>query len=87
MSGYRNTDIYMPERLSGCFIGGGSQSSKNQSQQGPVENPAFPMLQGNVQRATSIADMPFQSYVQRRGRHSSGHRSLGLSESISEERH
>src|SRR5437764_522372 len=62
MSGYRDTDIYMPERLSGCFIGGGSQSSKNQSQQGPTTNPAFPMLQSNVQRATGIADLPYQSY-------------------------
>ena len=46
-----------------CFIGGGSHSEKQQSQQGPVANPAFPMLQGNVQRATSIADMPFQPYT------------------------
>lgn len=46
-----------------CFIGGGSSSSKQQSQSGPTTNPAFPMLQGNVQRATSIADMPFEAYT------------------------
>jgi hypothetical protein len=44
-------------------MSGGSSSEKQQSQQGPVANPAFPMLQGNVQRATGIADLPFEAYT------------------------
>lgn len=54
----------IPARLSGCFFGGsgGSSSGQQKSQQGPVTNPAFPLLQSNVTRAQGIADQPFQAY-------------------------
>lgn len=52
----------IPARLSGCFFGANESSQKSQSQQGPVENPAFPLLRSNVQRATGIADQPYQPY-------------------------
>lgn len=47
-----------------CCLGGqgGSSSGQQKSQQGPVENPAFPALMANASRATAIADNPFQAY-------------------------
>lgn len=41
---------------------GGSSSGSQQAQQAPVANPAFPMLQANVARATGIADTPYKPY-------------------------
>lgn len=41
-----------------CYLTGSSQKSSS----APVANPAFPMLQQNVQRATSVADRPFEAY-------------------------
>lgn len=45
-----------------CYIGGSSTSQKSQSQQGPVENPAFPAIMANAGRAQGIADVPFEAY-------------------------
>lgn len=52
----------IPARLSGCFFGANESSQKSQSQQGPVANPAFPALMANANRATGIAETPFEGY-------------------------
>lgn len=54
----------IPKRFLGCHGGGSSsQSSNTASQSNPVVNPQiFNLLNQNVNRATSVADRPFQSY-------------------------
>lgn len=49
-----------------CNAGGGASagasSGKQQAEQAPVQNPAFPLLQSNVDSARNVAAQPFQAY-------------------------